>query len=734
VLTGIAVGNDGAIYVAGYAQSLDFPIANALQSVHNPDPGQRFDGVVSKLNAAGTALVYSTYLGGNQNDLLTDIAVDNNGNAYIVGDTRSLEFPTVNPIQPAHAGGLRDGVVSKLNAAGNALVYSTYLGGADDESLVGIAVDSDGAASVAGWTGSFNFPTVNPVQPAHGGGTWDLMVSKLNAAGTALVYSTYLGGSQDDVPWSIAVDGDGAAYVTGYTDSFNFPTINPMQPTHGGGTHDGLVSKLNAAGTLVYSTYLGGSMNEMLWGIAVDAVGAAYVTGDTGSLDFPTVNPIQPAHAGGEQDAVVSKLNAAGTALVYSTYLGGGQDDGLRGIAVDGDGAAYVTGFTNSFNFPTVNPIQPTHGGGTADAVVSKLNAAGTALVYSTYLGGNQNDALVSIAVDGDGAAYVTGATSSADSPTANPLQPAYAGSIDGIIAKLAPDPIAPTAVAGPDISIRPGDMVNLDGTGSFDDDTPTAALLYSWTFVSVPLGSNAVLIDDDTATPSFVADLAGSYKIELIVTDQDGLASDPDTITVSSNNLAPTAMAGEDQVVITGSNVFLDGSLSSDPEMEPLIYEWMISAAPIGSVAGLIGANTVNPMFVPDVDGVYTVTLVVRDSIGPGAPDSLTVTSTNASTFAQIQIVVAVNIIKDLTGAQVTNQGNQNALTNFLSQAIQALALGDIAEAIQKLKNAIMRTDGCALRGEPDGNGSGRDWITDCAAQSPTYLALKAALDSLVY
>jgi hypothetical protein len=397
---------------------------------------------VFKLNAAGNALVYSTYLGGSADDGGNGIAVDGAGNAYVTGTTVSTDFPTANPLQ-ATCAGISDAFVTKLNAAGNALVYSTYLGGSRYDVGNGIAVDGAGNAYVTGFTDSTNFPTANALQATFGGGVngEDAFVAKLNATGHALVYSTYLGGS-DDEGNGIAVDGSGNAYITGRTLLSTFPTANSLQATFGGGFADAFVSKLNAAGNaLVYSTFLGGSGDEAGKGIAVDGAGNAYVTGFTSSTDFPTTNPLQATSGGGVygEDAFVAKLNATGNALVYSTYLGGSGDDFGDGIAVDGAGNAYVTGSTDSTDFPTANPLQATCAG-VSDAFVTKLNAAGNALVYSTYLGGSDGDGGDGIAVDGAGNAYVTGFTSSTDFPTANPLQATYAGVSDVFVTKV-PDP-----------------------------------------------------------------------------------------------------------------------------------------------------------------------------------------------------------------------------------------------------------------------------------------------------
>jgi hypothetical protein len=388
-------------------------------------------------------LVYSTYFGGSGGDQAWGVAVDSSGQAYMAGYTTSTNFPTANALQSAN-GGFQDAFVTKLNAAGTALVYSTYLGGDGGDQARAIAIDSSGNAYVTGFTGSDNFPTANAFQAAQGAGNaQDIFVSKLNASGSALVYSSYLGGDGAlEFGEGIAVDSAGNAYLTGCTDSTNFPTANPIQAAEAGGG-DVFITKLNAAGTaLVYSTYLGGSAFDLAEGIALDSSGNAYVTGDTASTNYPTANAIQAAHAGGGRDPFVTKVNAAGSAFVYSTYLGGSGDDQGESVAVDSAGNAYVTGTTDSTNFPTANALQPTNGGTSVfqDAFVSKLNAAGSALVYSTYLGGTGGEVGHGIAVDSAGNAYVTGGTGSNSTfPTANAIQCTRAGGSDVFVTKINP-------------------------------------------------------------------------------------------------------------------------------------------------------------------------------------------------------------------------------------------------------------------------------------------------------
>ncbi|HWN09688.1 MAG TPA: SBBP repeat-containing protein [Pyrinomonadaceae bacterium] len=387
-------------------------------------------------------LVYSTYLGGSGADQSWAIAVDSVGNSYIAGFTASTNFPTANAVQAAN-GGFQDAFVTKLNAAGTALVYSTYLGGSGQEQARGLAVDSAGNAYVTGFTGSTNFPTANALQAAQGAGnSQDTFITKLNAAGSALVYSTYLGGDGAlEFGEGIAVDSAGNAYVTGVTNSTNFPIANAVQAAHAGGG-DVYLTKLNAAGSaLVYSTYLGGSGFEIAEDVEVDSSGNAYVTGDTASTNYPTANAVQAASGGGSSDAFVTKVNAAGTALVYSTYLGGSARDAAESVAVDSAGNAYVTGDTESTNFPIANALQPvndTSAGIAQEVFVTKINAAGSAFVYSTYLGGRGGDLATGIVVDSTGNAYIAGGTGSVNSyPTANAIQCTRNGGSDAFITKI---------------------------------------------------------------------------------------------------------------------------------------------------------------------------------------------------------------------------------------------------------------------------------------------------------
>ena len=376
---GIAVDGVGSAYVTGVTSSTNFP----TRSPYNATLLGTTDVFVTKLSPAGNALVYSTYLGGYGHDSGTGIAVDGAGSAYVTGPTDSANFPTRSAYQATFQGAPFDAFVTKLTSAGNALVYSTYLGGSGADWGAGIAVDGAGSAYVTGYTESTNFPTQSAYQATFQGAPFDAFVTTLTPAGNALVYSTYLGGSDREWGAGIAVDGAGSAYVTGFTLSTDFPTQSAYQATNQG-IQDAFVTKLTPAGNaLVYSTYLGGSGGDFGGGIAVDGAGSAYVTGETASTNFPTQYPYQATYQGGAADAFVTELTPAGNALVYSTYLGGSSGDFGVGIAVDGAGWAYVTGWTTSTNFPTQSPYQAAYQGGLSDAFVTKLQLPATLAIYA---------------------------------------------------------------------------------------------------------------------------------------------------------------------------------------------------------------------------------------------------------------------------------------------------------------------------------------------------------------
>jgi hypothetical protein len=288
-----------------------------------------------------------------------------------------------------------------------------------------------------------------------------------------------------------------------------------------------------------------------------------------------------------------------------------------------------------------------------------------------------------------------------------------------------------PTAVAGGPYSVVEHQSVSLDGSASFDDNTPSASLGYAWSVTASPAGSNGgALTSANTAAPSFTPDVPGSYTLTLVVTDSIGQTGSA-TATVSSNDLPPIANAGPSIGTYTGAVVSLDGSLSYDPNGDAINFAWSL-VAPAGSSASLTNAASASPSFVPDVAGQYTAMLTVTDQWGMAGTSSSQISVATPGDYAQGQSTDAINTVTTLPPVAVTTAGNQQSLGNFLTQTVSALQKNNTAQAIQKLQQAISRTDGCILRGSPDKNGPGMDWVTDCAAQQQLYNQLVAALNAI--
>lgn len=372
-INAIAVDASGNAYVTGLTASPNFPKLGPIQDTFGGGPN---DGFVAKVNPAGSGLVYSTYLGGSALDLCNGIALDRSGNAYVSCRTASANLPATPGAFQTTFKGIQDGFVAKVDATGSALVYLTYLGGSGDDFGRRIAVDGGGRAHVVGRTGSSDFPTTQRAFRTTFGGRADAFITKLNASGSALDYSTYLGGSSDDEGSGLALDGLGNAYVTGWTGSTDFPTTaRGFQRTYGGGPLDVFVTKLEVGGFPVYSTFLGGIGEDLsFFGLAVDRFGNAHVTGSTTSVNFPLKRPLQGTFGGGAGDIFVTKLNASGSGLTYSTFLGGSGAEFAQGIAIDRFGNVYISGGTNSNDFPTMKALQPRFAGGPSDVVVVKIS------------------------------------------------------------------------------------------------------------------------------------------------------------------------------------------------------------------------------------------------------------------------------------------------------------------------------------------------------------------------
>ena len=438
------------------------------------------DAFVAKLAPDGATAIFTTILPGSYDDLAHAVAVDSSGNVVVAGETSSPDFyaDAVYVSSRAQAG-VQHVFVSKLDPTGRSLIYSHYVAGGGAEIAYGLALDAAGSAYVVGGTNSPDFLVSNSgaAQATYAGNT-DAFAIRFDSGGQGL-YSTFLGGSLGDVATAVAVDASGNAFLTGQTSSTNFPVQAGYQASNAGG-QDGFVAELSPTGGLVFSTYLGGSGDEGGNGIALDSSGAIYVAGETSSSDFPAVGAMQPAFGGGSGDIFVTKLNAEGGSLVYSTYLGGSGEDAAYAIAVDGAGNAYLTGTTTSTDLPLADAFQASNPGA-ANALVAELDPSGASLVFASYLGGTgtasssgtMGDFGNAITVSCSAGVTVAGMTASADFPvTAGVYQTGFAGNGDAFVARIAAAGTpaissggvvnSATLGAGP---VAPGSLVSILGT-----------------------------------------------------------------------------------------------------------------------------------------------------------------------------------------------------------------------------------------------------------------------------
>ena len=646
---GIAIDSTGAVYVTGDTLSKDFNTSSPLQAANRGG----FDAFVTKVNPAGSALTYSTYLGGSGDDLASSIALDTAGNAYITGFTSSNDYATISPIQDTSRGGL-EVFVTKIFADASSIAFNTYFGGNGSDTASSIAVDTGGNCYITGSTTSTNFPTRNPIQANNRGGL-DAFVAKFNATGTNIVYSTYLGGQFGDVARGIRVDAAGNAWIAGGTFSDNFPVLSAFQPTNRG-FGDAFVTRINSAGTaLTYSSFLGGGNSDEAGGIAIDTAGNAYVVGNTSSSDFNTKNPLQ-ANNRGQQDVFVSKVAPDGTQLVYSTYLGGQRADIGNGIAVDQSNNAYITGSTASTNFPLLTPLQQTYAGGDVDSFVSKINAAGSALVFSTYLGGSLNEVGNAIGVDPFGNVYVTGLTSSINFPLRNPIQSDNRGENEVFISKLNPQGsgfVYSTYLGGSASDQGSGLAVDAAGTAYVTGSTGSANFNIQFPLVAYGGGTDV-----------FVAKILSEPSLSLTPAMLELSAGSSSTMTL-------TISAAQSQAV----NVSL---LSSNGNVASVPASATIAAGATSTTFSVTGVA---------VGGPVTITATLPQAQG-GATATATVNVITSNRFLNAANVAAAAGSGVIVPFDLVSQGDENrlafsiSLTNSILLSPQFVLGGDAASA----------------------------------------------------
>jgi hypothetical protein len=739
VANAIAIASDGTAFIAGGTFSSDFPTAHPLQPNAGGPVDFPQDAFVAKLSADGSTLLYSTYLGGSKDDIANGVAVDFLGNAYVTGTTHSSDYPVTPLAFEVNCGGdgacgatwnpqgliVSNGFVTKLNAAGSALIYSSYIGYYEDVSCQSIAVDGNGIAYIAGQTTDNIQPTVtiNPpetppppfpitttaFQQVYGGGATDAFVMTLSATGTSVLYSSYLGGSGEDVANGIAVDGNANAYLTGLTySSAAFPLVNAVDPAYGG-AGDAFFAKVNTngagAGSLVYSTYLGGSGLDQGNGIAVDSTGMAYVAGVTASTapPFTTLNSYD-----GGGDAFAAKLDpsqSGSSSLIYFRYLGGSQADSANGIAVDGTGSAYITGSTVSPDFPIVaGAFQPNYGGGNADAFVTKLDPTGQNLVYSSFLGGTNTDIGNAIAVDSSGSAYVTGQTCSLDFPLANPMQVNSGGNCDAFISKV-------STLAG--VALNPAGLVfsaqSIGTTSQPQTVTLTNQGSQTLNIASIAIGgtdpqdfaetntcgTSVAAGGQCTISVTFTPTATGLSKAEIDITDNApgspqvvSLSGSTSTLQLSASTLAfgnqeigstsaaqSVVATNQGTTAVTFTSITASGSFSETDNC---------TKAPLQP-----GTNcAISVTFTPLAVGSSVGALMLNDN-APGSPQEVQLTGTGVqpSTTTVLQISPAS-----------LNFGSQNVGTTSPSQAVSVTNQGttSVTFASITVSGAFAETDNC--------------------------------------
>jgi hypothetical protein len=700
----LAVDNSGNVYVTGYTASVNFPIVAGYQTQCGGScAGGTSDAFVTKINSGGTALTYSTYLGGSANDYGNGIAIDSSGNAYIVGQTFSSDFPTTAGSYMTSCGSTCSvgfAFVTKLNSSGSALSYSTYLGGQTLSQGNAIALDSSNNAYITGYTRALDFPITSGVfQPTCGSCSLsftDVFITKFNSSGSSLIYSSFLGGNNADVGYGLVLDSSQNVYITGYTISTNFPTTPGAYQTTIGAQTAAFITKINSGATaMLYSTYLGGSgtgSNACAAcgsGITVTSSGNAVVAGLTWETNFPTTSgSYQTTYGGGFHDAFVTEMNSSGSALVYSTYLGGSLDDGATAIVQDSTGNLYIRGNTFSSNYP-VSPgsyqqKQAGSGGTTSDAFVSVLNNKLVKLLYSTYLGGTQSEyglATQNIAL-GTGTTpsfYVTGNTKSTNFPTvAGSYQTANAGKNDAFISRFAPSPNVGlsaalnfgnqnvgTTSAPQNVTVTNTGNKNLNITAiTFTGTNPGDFSQTNTCSVAVAAGKTC------TISVSFTPAATGARSANLSITDN--APDSPESLAVSGTgvssgspavSLNPTSLTFATQLVGTtspGQTVTLTntgtGALSITSITSSGDYAQTNNC---GSTVNAGASCTITVTFTPTAPNTRTGAVTITDN-APDSPQSVSLTGTG--TYVEL-VPTSLTFASQKIGT--TSPGQTVTLTN---------------------------------------------------------------------
>ncbi|MBX3349973.1 MAG: SBBP repeat-containing protein [Nitrospira sp.] len=756
----IAVDLTGNVYVGGQTRSADFPVTpGAFQtSAHHsptcqPSSNCSADGFLTKLDPTGSTLGYSTYFGGNSGDGVTGITVDSNGFLYVTGDFASTDFP----ITPgAFSSSTVRGLLAKVNQTGTGLVWATRLGipGSGFHEGRAIALDSAGNVILVGGVQGNVMPLVGAVQNTYGGNS-DAFVWKFNPTGTTLLFSTFLGGTGVDWGYGVAVDPSDNIYLTGYTQSPNFPTTSNAYDQSHNGDSDIFVTKLSATGSpIVYSTFLGGSGNdENRADIVVDAAGQAYVAGSSLSPNFPLVNAFDSTSAVFE--IVLAKLASDGSNLVYSSYLGGAFSEARPSIALGPEGSIYLAAIVNPTGLTTTSGVfQPNSNGG-EEIFIAKITdkpLANAGPDQSVPMG-------TPVTLDGTGSSggsltynwtriagpsvALSGASTAHPTFTA-PNVPAAGATVtfqlivcEGTSRNCSdPDTVnvhimnvnrPPVAEAGLDQTVQEGSPVLLNGSASYDPDVES--ITYTWLQV---FGPTVTLAYPNSATPNFTAPPVGAsggqVDFELIVTDARGSNhADYVSVFISNVNQPPVSNAGLDQTRNENTLVTLDGSNSTDPDLDTLHFTWNQTGGP---TVTLTGANTPSPTFTsPNVGpggALLTFQLVVTDGQVSSGTDTVQVVVQDVNdppvcSLAQPSVAVLWppnHTMVEVSILGVTDPNNSAVTISYprvtQDEPINGLGDGDTGPDAFESGNNIL------LRAERAGSGNGRVYAVQFRATDP--------------
>jgi hypothetical protein len=666
--SGIAVDSTGNLYIAGYTDSTDFPLAT-IGSL----PAGNTHAFVAKLDPTGSNLVYADYIGGNSQDYGYALVLDNNNNVYVTGSTASSDFPVVNPYQATYPGSF-NGFLSKISGDGSSLLYSTYLGGNGSDTPAGIAIDSSGSVFVAGNTSSTNFPVANAYQatvsPNQGGNFGNYgFLTKFSPDGSYLVYSTYLGGSSNVAyncggtpcwtsPFSaisgIAVDGNDNAFATGITNTYNFPTTQAAyqvtDSTQQTNPTVGFVSKFSSSGALGYSTYFYESSAALTQAdaIAVDSSGSAYVTGiafSDGTFPVTSTSICDPAiYAFACDYAFVTKFDPTGSTLAYSTFLGPNNTANPRAIALDADNDAYVVASTSSNSFEVVNGIEPYSNG--SDLLLVEVDPVASTQLFATYLGGSANETPAGIALDSNGNIYIAGSTDSNDLPvTQGAFQDLLGGGTDSFMMKIG-------ANSAPSVSLSPSSL-QYSAQAVSSTSQPQTALLRN--MGSSPLAISSITASGDfaesdncgssvpaagscTFSVTFTPTAPGSRSGSILI--QDNAAGSPHVINLSGIGNGPLAVFAPQSLTFpaqspgtTSATQAVTLTNSGNGALNISSIQVTGDFAQVNKCPSTVAVSsgcTINVTFTPTASGTRNGTLSISDN-AQGSPQVVNITGAGA-------------------------------------------------------------------------------------------------------